>query len=239
MSITRHQKRPLLETFLPLPWDFLLTFDTTDFSAATVYNEAILSRPFTTHGAPKRGVYNGKGYTTFDGDPTTPVYLDAAHAGWMEQQNGEGHTIAMLARLTSLAARQSGMHKGPAGARSWFADLAYGSGNAFIRYEVSAVGDTTQAVQANNALNQWVLYLFRFTPGAEIAAWGAGGVKNVNTTSIPSTLYVNTSGIAIGRINSSNAFPLFADVALAAKGPWMDDATINGLIYAARDNGMG
>lgn len=247
MSVIRRQKRPLIESFLPIAWDFLYAMDKVDLSANTVYDSGLLARPATiaTGAAAKQGVYNGANYLTFDADATNPVWLSIAHAAWMEQQHGQGFTLMMLARLGNATTRQAGMYKNasidagddPTLGKSWSWDLS-GASPGTTRFDVSGDGFSNVGISVANS-TAWTLYLARFTPGAEVAIWGAGGIKQTNTTNVPSTLNVNVYGIAIGRINTSNSFMLGADVALAGRTPWMDDATINGLIYAARDNGMG
>jgi hypothetical protein len=236
MLIKAPPKRALIEHFLPLPWSHLYAMDIVDQSAATLYNSGVLARAATIQGAAKLGVFNTVPYTTFDGDVTTPVKLNVAHAAWQEQQSVQGFTIFMLARLANNSQRMAGYYKAPAGAITKYLDLAYSS-TTNARGAVTANGSTQVALQVTNEAAVWHPYIFRFNPGVELKLWGA--TIATNTTSIPTTLYSdNSNGIAIGGINTSNAFPFIGDLAIVAEGPYMDDATINDLINGCRDYGM-
>lgn len=85
--------------------------------------------------------------------------------------------------------------------------LYFVSGGA-LRFGVSVDGTASTLVQSGVlTVGQWFFVAGRFIPSTEIAIF-VNGVKVVNTTSVPATLFAGTSVFELGRYLSNNAFIL-------------------------------
>lgn len=165
------------------------------------------SSDLSRSGTPKFG-YDGNGFVQ-TGNATD--YLAGSVSAqtvtgvevWMDPLI-RGVTVGCWVNVSSTPASQAGMvsRQSGAGQRSF---MLLWSSSDVAHFFVSNDGSATVSVaSAAQGLSMWHFVVGRFTPSTEIAIF-VDGIKSINTTSIPASLFVGTSPFEVGRINTTAA----------------------------------
>lgn len=122
-----------------------------------------------------------------------------------------GFTIGGWWNVSSLPASSGGFisRDGPSPQRG-FSLIILSTG--VVRMAVSATGTTVVLVDsAAVALDEWLYLVARYIPSTELSVF-VGGVKTVNTTSIPASCFVSSQQFEIGRYINDNTRVVAAKV---------------------------
>ena len=200
--LPQHITRPafdLISPFLALPfiragfWPLHTTLDSGNFPDWSPHG-----RTLTNNGATVHALYNAfVGYADLDG---TDDYLSRADEAGLDRTGsltlGGWFWMDVLTATSGLI----GKWNETGNQRSYL--VFFNNADDTARFIVSSDGTATTSVTGSVlAVNRWHFIVGRYNPSTETAVF-VNGVKLVNTTSIPASIFAGTADFLIGSYNA-------------------------------------